>query len=121
MKTALLGCGLFLLVMTSACHKNKEATPPAGQPPTQSAGGNPLTAPVDYLGGIANAKRLAERTVDLAAVNNAIQLFNAQEERLPRDLNELVERRYLPALPAAPAGMRMIYNPATGELKMVRQ
>lgn len=121
MKAALPCCGLFLVVMTAACDKSRDTTRPAAAPPASSTEGNPLTAPADYLGGIANAKRLAERTVDLAAVNNALQLFNAQEERFPRDLHELVERRYLPALPAAPAGMRMIYNPTTGELRMVRQ
>jgi hypothetical protein len=84
-------------------------------------GGNPLNAPADYLGGLNQAKKLAEKTVDLAALNNAIALFHGQEDRYPKDLNELVQGRYLREVPPAPAGMRLTYNPATGEVNMVRQ
>jgi hypothetical protein len=48
-------------------------------------------------------------------------MFHAQEERFPRDLNELVQKRYIPAVPAPPPGMRFDYNPQTGELKIVPQ
>jgi hypothetical protein len=84
-------------------------------------GGNPLNAPADYLGAVNQAQKAAARAVDLAAVQNAIGLFQAQEDRYPRDLNELVQKRYLQQVPQPPAGSRLTYNPATGEVKMVRQ
>jgi len=83
-------------------------------------GGNPLNAPADYLGAVSQAKKAAERTVDLASLKSAIALFHAQEDRYPRDLNELVQQRYLPAVPEAPAGSRLVYNPANGEVSMAR-
>jgi hypothetical protein len=84
-------------------------------------GGNPLNAPADYLGGLNQAKKVAVKTVDLASLQNAIGLFHAQEDRYPKDLNELVQQHYLQQVPAAPKGRRIVYNAATGEVKMVRQ
>jgi hypothetical protein len=112
--TFLLGVSLVLL---SGCGKKEAAAPAA----TNASSGNPLTAPVDYLGAVAKAKQVAEKQVDLASVNRSIQLFNAQEDRFPRDLNELVTKRYLPALPALPPGTRFAYNPQTGDLKILKQ
>ncbi|HSA02259.1 MAG TPA: hypothetical protein P5055_16125, partial [Candidatus Paceibacterota bacterium] len=64
---------------------------------------------------------IAERTVDLNAINQAVQLFYAQEDRFPKTLKELVDQRYLPQLPEAPAGMRFVYNPQTGQVGVVRE
>ena len=81
--------------------------------------GNPLTAPVDYLGAAGKAKRAAEKTVDTVGLNQAIQLFQAQEGRLPKTLDELVSKRYVSSIPAPPAGMKYDYNPQTGQLRVV--
>jgi hypothetical protein len=83
--------------------------------------GNPITAPVDYLGAVAKAKHVSEKTIDLTSVNHAIQLFYAQEDRFPNDLNELAAKHYIAAVPPAPPGTRWAYNPQTGEIKAVRQ
>lgn len=117
-------CAAVALALALVGCQKKETVPPPTPPAATAqpaATGNPLTAPVDYLGAVAGAKRMAEKTIDLAALNNAIQLFYAQEDRFPKDLSELVAKRYIAALPAAPAGMRMAYNPASGELKIVKQ
>jgi hypothetical protein len=87
----------------------------------EAATGNPITAPVDYLGAVGKAKNFSERTVDAVAIKQAVQLFYAQEDRFPKDLDELVAKRYLPALPPPPAGMRFVYNPGNGEFKIVPQ
>ena len=84
-------------------------------------GGNPLNAPADYLGAVGQAKKAAEKTVDLASLKNAIALFHAQEDRYPRDLNELVQQRYLQSVPEGPAGSRVVYNAANGEVRIMRQ
>src|SRR5580765_4854619 len=109
----------FLIVVAGfllfGCGKKE-----APKPETSSAG-NPATAPADYLGAIGKAKKLAEKTVDAAGLQKTIDLFQAQEGRLPKDLNELVGPNYLSKLPAPPAGMKFDYSPASGQLKVVPQ
>lgn len=117
--------GLLLALTISlglvGCAK-KEAPATAAKSTNQpAAGGNPLTAPVDYLGAVGQAKKVAVKTVDLASLNQAIQLFHAGEDRFPRDLNELVSQGYLPRLPAPPPGTRLYYDPARGAIRVVRQ
>ena len=106
MMAGLLFCG---------CGKRDSASPSTNT----SASGNPITAPVDYLGAAAKAKRMAEKTVDTVGINQAVQLFQVQEGRLPKDLNELVTKKYVGSIPPPPAGMKYDYNPQTGQLKIV--
>lgn len=110
----------FLLLITglllSACKKEQPNPAPTN---ASASTGNPLTAPVDYLGAAAKAKRTAEKTVDTVALNQAIQLFYAQEGRYPKSLSELVGPNYLSKLPQPPPGMKFDYNPTTGQLKAV--
>ena len=84
------------------------------------ASGNPLTAPVDYLGAVAQAKNYSVKQIDLAYINQAIQLFNAQEGRYPKDLNELVPN-YVGKLPVTPYGTKLVYDAASGTVKVVKQ
>jgi hypothetical protein len=78
-----------------------------------------VTAPADYLGGIAKGKKISETVADTASLNQAVQLFQASEGRLPKDLNELVTEKYLPRLPDAPYGMKIVYNAANGQVTVV--
>ena len=59
--------------------------------------------------------------MDTTSVNQAIQLFNVDQGRNPKDLNELVEKRYLPMVPAAPAGSKLVYDATAGTVKVVKQ
>ena len=108
----------FLMLMAgcllAGCGKKQAAKPEA---PT--SGGNPINAPLDYLGAAAKAKQTAQKTVGVAGLQQTINLFQAQEGRLPKNLNELVGPNYLSSLPAPPVGMKFDYNPATGEVKVV--
>ena len=88
---------------------------------TNASSGNPLTAPVDYLGAAAKAKKLADKTVSTVGINQAIQLYQAQEGQLPKTLNDLVAKQYLPSIPPPPAGQKYDYNPQTGAVKLVPQ
>ncbi|MBI2947313.1 MAG: hypothetical protein HYY23_06685 [Verrucomicrobia bacterium] len=111
---------LAMAVSLAGCGK-KDAAPTAAKstnPPSTS--GNPLTAPVDYLGAVGKAQKLATKTVDLTSLNQAIRQFHAGEDRFPKDLNELVAEGYLPRLPAAPPGTRLEYNAARGEVRLLR-
>ena len=102
-------------LVLAGCHKE---TPPADAA-NPAASGNPATAPVDYFGAIAKGKITAETTIETASINQAVQLFLAQEGRFPKDLNELVGPNYLSKLPEPPAGKKFVYNPANGEVKLV--
>jgi hypothetical protein len=84
------------------------------------ASGNPLTAPVDYLGAVAQAKKYSEKQIDLAYLNEAIQQFNAAEGRYPKGLNELMPN-YIGKIPQAPYGSKIVYDAASGTVKVVKQ
>jgi len=116
MKSGLVLAALALAV--AGCGKKDEAA--KQNLLTNNGSGNPLTAPVDYLGAVNQAKKAAVRAVDLAPIQQAIQLFHAQEDRYPKDLAELARARYIQQVPELPAGSRFAYNPATGDLKIVR-
>lgn len=88
---------------------------------TNASSGNPLTAPVDYLGAAAKAKRTAESTVGNVSLSKAIEMFHAHEGRYPKTLNELARPDYLPSIPPPPAGMKYDYNPTTGQVRIVPQ
>jgi hypothetical protein len=113
---------LWLLIVVaglsfSGCRKQDSGS----QSATNASSGNPITAPVDYLGAVAKAKKAADRTVGGVGVNQAIQLFQAQEGRNPASLNELVSKQYLPSIPPPPNGMKYDYNPQTGQFRVVPQ
>ncbi|MBU6401876.1 MAG: hypothetical protein KGS61_16290 [Verrucomicrobia bacterium] len=112
----LLAAGLTLV----GCGK-KEAAAPAKKTTNDSfSSGNPITAPVDYLGALGKGKKAAERVVDTSTLNRAVQEFYAGEGRYPKDLQELVTEKYMPKLPQAPYGMKIVYNPTTGQVSVVR-
>jgi hypothetical protein len=94
---------------------------PAAATNTTTSGSTPLSAPADYVGALGKAKQAAEKTVDTATLNQAIQMFNVEKGRFPKDLNELVTEKYVPKLPPAPYGMKLDYDPASGKVKVVKQ
>jgi hypothetical protein len=120
---SILGWGIVLgLAVLTGCGKKTESPAQSTNTPatnTTSSSGNPLTAPVDYLGAINRAQKSATRVVDLAPIQQAIQLFRASEDRFPRDLKELVAQQYLTKMPEAPPGMQFAYNPSTGQIRLV--
>jgi hypothetical protein len=97
----------ILLVMLAGCN---DSTPPN----RETAAPNTPTAPGDYLNNLATAEKRATKTVDTAAVNRAIETFYVQEGRFPKDLLELVELKYIPAIPRLPEGASWDYDTNTG-------
>jgi hypothetical protein len=106
---ALAGCG-------DSSSDTAKKSPAGGQP---QGAGNPLTAPVDYIGAVGAAQRQAAKTVDLTSLTQAVQAFQAGEERLPKNLQELVSEGYLPRIPAPPKGMQWSYQPQSGQVRVV--
>jgi hypothetical protein len=82
--------------------------------------GNPITAPVDYLGAVVQAKKYADKTIDVSYLNQAVQQFNVQEGRYPKTLEELTPN-YVAKIPDAPIGYKIDYNATKGEVKVVKQ
>ena len=109
---------LLAAALLAGCGKNKPATT-AGTTNAPNSGGNPLTAPVDYVGAVGQAQKHAVKVVDTVQVQQAVQQFHAAEDRYPKDLDELVKEGYLARLPALPTGMEYAYNPASGQVKAV--
>lgn len=80
---------------------------------------HPITAPVDYLDAVHRGQQRAIKTVDIASLTQAVQLFQASEGRFPKELEELVAKGYLARLPDPPVGHKIVYSPATGQVTMV--
>ena len=76
---------------------------------------------VPYIGAMAKAERNASATSDLATLRPAIDQFQLDKGRYPKDLNELVQEKYISKVPEAPYGMKIDYDPATGTAKVVKQ
>jgi hypothetical protein len=121
MKTAF--CLLTLVGLSLVgCGKESSSPPPAPAATNKSAAfENPLNAPTDYGKALANAQKSAVKTVDLAALTKAIELFQVDKGRFPKTLEELVAGKYIGQIPPAPTGMRIVYDPAAGTVKMVDQ
>jgi hypothetical protein len=113
---------LFLTAATSLLLAGcGEKSNPSAPTTNAATGGNPLTAPVDYLDAAAKAKQSAVKTVDVTSLNKAIEMFNVDNGRFPKDLDELVAEKYMPKIPAAPYGTRLEYDATAGKVKVVKQ
>ncbi len=109
---------LALLAATGCGEKTaKKAAPAATNGGSTTGAGNPLTAPVDYLGAVGAAQKQAQRFGDLTPVQQAVRAFQAGEERMPANLQELVTEGYLPKLPVPPKGFALVYDPRTGQVR----
>jgi hypothetical protein len=108
---------MALSVFVAGCENKGPEKAPASTNAASSA--NPLDAPGDYLGGLAKGQQSAIKTVDTSSINKAIDMFNVEQGRFPKDLNELVEKKFMPQLPPAPAGMKLDYDAASGRVKVV--
>lgn len=118
MKTPLL-LSAALTVLFVGCSDSSKPTDSAAT--NAATGGSVVTAPVDYLNSAAKAQQSAVKTVDVTSINKAIEMFNVQEGRFPKDLNELVTKKYLPAIPTPPFGSRIEYDANAGTVKVVKQ
>ncbi len=84
------------------------------------SGGRTTNAPSGYLGMLVEAKKSADKKIDTAYLNQAVQLFNVQEGRYPKTLEELTPN-YVAKIPEAPIGFKIDYDPTKGEVKVVAQ
>jgi len=114
------------LLLAGCGEKSKSQSPSqtsAASAATNASGasGNPLNAPADYLGGLVKGQQNAVKTVDTTSLDKAIQLFNVDQGRNPKDLQELVAKKYIPKIPDTPFGTKLVYDAGSGEVKIVKQ
>jgi hypothetical protein len=109
-----LALGLFVAGCGDSSNKSASGT-------NTSSGGSVLTAPVDYLDAAAKAKQKTVKTIDTASLDKAVQLFNVEKGRNPKDLNELVSEKFIKEIPAAPYGSKIDYDPNSGRVSVVKQ
>ena len=106
-----------LVVLFAGCDKKSE-TPAAATNATTTAT-SPLNAPAGYLGALGKGQQTAVKTIDTTSLDKAIQLFSVENGRNPKDLNELVEQKFIPKIPDAPYGTKLVYDPSAGTVKVV--
>ena len=100
----------FLLLVGCGDQSNKSTGA------TNTTSGSVVTAPVDYLGAVGKAQQSAVKTVDVTSLNKAIELFNVDKGRNPNSLDELVNEKYIPQIPKAPYGKKIIYDATAGKV-----
>jgi hypothetical protein len=94
----------------------------SSQPLSTNASANATNADnVPYYGAMIKAKRNATTTADVASLKPSIDQFQVDKGRFPKDLNELVQEKYISKVPAAPYGFKIDYDAATGVVKVVPQ
>jgi hypothetical protein len=110
-------CTALSALFVAGCGDNQTTAP---KTTNTASSGNPLTAPVDYLGTVAQGQKRAVKVVSTVGLEQAIQMFQAQEGKQPASLNALVPD-FIKSIPPAPAGMKYDYDPKTGSVKVVPQ
>lgn len=73
-----------------------------------------------YLGAMAQAKKTSENVVNVASVQEAVNMFQATEGRYPKDLQEVMSTDLLTSLPVLPQGYQYGYDAQSGKVKAVR-
>jgi hypothetical protein len=120
MKTifSLLAIGAVVLTGCGNNNSSSQTAPTASSTPaTPPASATPSS--VNYLETLAGAEKSAMNTIDVTSLNKALDQFNVQEGRFPKDLSELVPG-YLPHVPVPPLGYKLDYNPTSGVVKVVK-
>ena|SRR5690349_4269639 len=114
---AILAASLLTSVLLAGCGDSGSKSPKA----TNDTSSSVITAPVDYLGALDKGQQQAIKTIDVASINQAIQMFQVQEDWLPKSLEEMVQMKYLPSVPKAPRGKKIVYDANTGTIKLVAE
>ena len=116
---ALIPVCVGLLCLTCACEK--KTAPAPGATNTTATGTSPLDAPGGYLQALTKGQQSAVKTVDTTSLDKAIQMFNVEQGRNPKDLNELVQKKYMPQIPTPPYGTKIVYDANAGTVKIQKE
>ncbi|MFM8468626.1 MAG: hypothetical protein ACKODH_01445 [Limisphaerales bacterium] len=114
-----LPCLLAVVLLTApvACRKRQPAPPP----PAPEAANQATPAQKLASGHVVPATlKEFESSVVLADLNKNLQIFLAQKQRLPADLNELARDSGMP-IPQPPAGTKLVIDTKAKAVKVVPQ
>lgn len=103
------------------CACNQKSDTPTASTNSATSASSPASAPAGYLGALAKGQQTAVKTIDTASLDKAIQMFSVENGRNPKDLNELVEQKFIPKIPETPFGTKLVYDSASGTVKVVNQ
>ena len=109
-----------LALLLTGCKPSNSSSTSADSTNSGSSGGV-VQAGADYVNGLGRAERNAGATADVSSLNQAIGMFQVDKGRFPNNLDELVQEKYLKKIPDAPYGMKIDYDAATGQVKVVKQ
>ncbi len=59
-----------------------------------------------------------ENGADLGHLTRLVRRYTVDQQQVPRDLQELVARKYLVAVPAAPAGQKFVIDRKKAEVRL---
>jgi hypothetical protein len=107
----LVGCG----------NKSSSSSQPANQTtaaPPAATNSSPSSA--NYLGTLVAAQQSADKKIDTAYLNQAIQQYNVDQGHNPKTLQELVPN-YVAKLPNPPNGYLLKYDANSGTVTVVPQ
>ena len=111
-------------LLLAGCGNNNSGSHPQAASPSKTTNttdsAEPAPSSVNYLGTLMKADKYAVKTIDVSYLNEAVQLFNTQEGRLPKDLNELTPN-YVAKIPDAPYGYKIVYDATSGAVTVVKQ
>lgn len=119
MKPVLISLAFAGSLAITGCGDN--SSKPAGGTNAATSSGSLATAPVDYLSATAKSKQNAVKNIDTASLEKAVELFGVDKGRNPKDLDELVKEKYIPKIPDAPYGMKIVYDANSGRVQVVPQ
>jgi hypothetical protein len=103
----LVGCG----------NKSSSSSPTAAAPPVAT---NSSPSSLNYPGTLVAAQQLADKKIDTAYLNQAIQQYNVDQGHNPKTLQELVPN-YVAKLPNPPNGYLLKYDANSGTVTVVPQ
>ena len=118
MKSLRLFIATSISLVLIGCGKSDSPAPASNG---SGSGTTPANGPADYVGALGKGQKNAIKTVDTASLNQAVQMFNVDKGRYPKDLNQLVQEKYMPKLPEAPFGMKLAYDPDSGKVSVVKE
>ena len=105
-----------MLLAGCSGSNSTSATPPAA---TNNLTATDAKLGNDYLSTLAKTDKSMVKTIDTTSLNNEINQFQVAEGRYPKDLNELVEKKYIGKIPDAPYGYKLDYDANNGTVTVV--
>lgn len=102
------------------CGKESQKDSSASGASTESQS-NAISAPVDYLGALANAKKSMEGKLALSQLSQAVQNYQIENGEFPISLDALLQSDHLTRLPKVPYRTKLSYDPKTGVVDIVAE